>query len=77
MNALAGKISAANECSVRAWLLELDAHAVAFALDELAPAGEMAPVVEKIREAVAAHRDAINLLVAAMPESMGKPMGRR
>lgn len=56
-------IAEAHECGTRAWLATTEAHSAAFSGD--ATAAKVA-----IRQAVAAHRDAINLLVAALPDRL-------
>lgn len=64
------KIAEAHECGTRAWLATTDAHAAAFA-------GDAGGVKKSIREVVAAHRDAINLLVAALPDRLEEVSGER
>ena len=66
MNRIAVTIREANVCSVKAWLVELDAFHGAVVLDELAD--DAAPeTVAAVRKAIAAHEDAVLLLKAALP----------
>jgi hypothetical protein len=69
MRAQSAKIAEAHECGTRAWLASTDAHAAAFA-------GDAEAAKKSIREAVAAHRDAINLLVAALPDCLEETKAR-
>lgn len=69
MRAQSAKIAEAHECGTRAWLATLEAHSAAFAGDEEG-------AKKFIREAVAAHRDAINLLVAALPDCLEEAKAR-
>ena len=63
MKASLSNIAEAHECGTRAWMASVDAHSAAFSGDAVA-------AKKAIREAVAAHRDAINLLVAALPDRL-------
>jgi hypothetical protein len=57
------KVAEAAECTARAWMAELDAHSLSFA-------GDVEAAKSKVRAAIAAHRDAINLLVAGLPDAL-------
>jgi hypothetical protein len=63
------KIAEAHESGSRAALHEIEAHSAAFSGDEARAATEL-------RAAISAHRDAINLLVAALPDSMARDRSR-
>jgi len=49
-------------------MASIDAHSAAFA-------GDAEGMKKAIREAVAAHRDSINLLVAALPDCLDESRG--
>jgi hypothetical protein len=57
------KVAESTECTVRAWMAELDAHSQSFA-------GDVEAAKASVRLAIAAHRDAINLLVASLPDAL-------
>ena len=61
MKTMCAKIAEAHDCSTRAMLAEIEAHAAAFS-------GDAGQAKDFVRAAIAAHRDAINLLVAALPD---------
>lgn len=64
------KIAEAHERATGAMLSGIDAHAAVFGGDETTAEA-------KIREAIGCHRDAINLLVAALPDVLEAERIRR
>lgn len=67
---MAARIAEAHERSSGALLHEIEAHSAAFA-------GNLERTKAEVRAAIAAHRDAINLLVAALPDRLEQEAARR